>query len=143
MNKSVPYIGAAVALAILWYGLNAHQQKAVALAKVDHLEQQVTTLQIEVAELQKLLEATEKETVSGVVEEANNSLKQGLRSMLDVAEQEFNRLQEALDETLQEWDEEWDQERGKNAPSEPSPNDGLAPDNTDEAEASDRTLHET
>lgn len=135
MNKAIPYIGGAVAIFLLWYSLDAHEQKSQAAAKVELLQQQVVELEQQVAQLTLQLEETKKETVSGVVEEAQTSLKQGLRGMLDAAEHEFGRLQEILDETLTEWEQSQQQ---KSTPKV-QPND----ESKSEPEAEKRPLQET
>ncbi|BFM07080.1 hypothetical protein [Halioxenophilus aromaticivorans] len=139
MKQATPIIVTVVIVSLLWFAVSANSDKAALQQQLDQLNEQNAALEEQVAMLQQQLQVSEKGTVAGVVEEANNSLQQGLRTMLQAAEQEFNKLQKTLDETLQEWEaQEQNSEEGSATPAEPAP----APENP-HTENSGRTLHET
>lgn len=132
MKTWIPYIAAAVVVVLLWFANQAHQQKRQAQEQVAQLQAQVTQLETQVADLQQQVESMRNGSIAGVVEEANSSLKHGLRTMLEAAEQEFNKLQKTLDETLEEW------EQGIPQPNDPQPESNQSQSSDDNGQ-----IHET
>lgn len=108
MKNTTPILLLAIIAILAWFTWSTSRENAALQAQVSQMQADYAEIQNQVLALQEQLQRAEKETVTGVVEgvveDANNSLKQGLRTMLEAAEQEFNKLQRTLDETLQDWE---------------------------------------
>ncbi|WP_317928761.1 hypothetical protein [Halioxenophilus sp. WMMB6] len=95
-------------------GIYLYQQNLAA-------EAEIAQLKAEVADLQAQVEILEKQTVQGVVDEANARVKSGLHNLLEAAEQEFERLQKTLEDSLEE-------EQPASPPTAPNDDPKKAPD---------------
>lgn len=131
MKISLPTLVGVVVVVLAWFVWSGHRDNAELRAQINQLQAEHIALQEQVALLQQELAEPESGSVAEVVEEANDSLKQGLRTMLEAAEQEFNKLQKTLDETLEEWEQV--------IPQDPQTDDEPVPD----ASTAEPTHHQT
>lgn len=102
MKSFIIYVLLALVIALGWYAYQQGQVNWEAEQQITQLENTVAELESQLINLKDEVNQLESQTVEGVMEDAGARLRDGLKAMIETAEDEFDKLQQVLDQVLED-----------------------------------------